>query len=81
MGNLDLDSALSSCRYYPVQVDLRRRVVWFAEVEREVYRRAGFLMPKHAPMSQERYERGMFLRSGMRCQVPLIGEITNRFSF
>ena len=30
-------------------------MVWFAEVEREVYRRAGFLMPKHAPMSQERY--------------------------
>ncbi len=55
MGSLDLESALASCRYYPVQVDLDRRLVWFAEIEREVYSRAGFLVPKHAAMSDERY--------------------------
>lgn len=55
MGNLNLASALASCNYYPVQVDLCRRVIWFAKVERETYRRAGFLMPKQAPMSEERY--------------------------
>jgi hypothetical protein len=36
-------------------VDLRRRVIWFAQLERETYRRAGFLVPKQAPMSEERY--------------------------
>lgn len=55
MGNLNLASALASCNYYPINVDLCRRVIWFAEIERETYLRAGFLMPKQAPMSKERY--------------------------
>jgi hypothetical protein len=55
MASLDLNSAVATCHYYPVVVDLSRRVIWFAEVERETYRRAGFLMPKQAPMSEERY--------------------------
>ncbi len=55
MANLDLDSVLSSCSYYPAQVDLCRRLIWFAEIDRETYRRAGFLTPKFASMSEERY--------------------------
>ncbi|MGH9404619.1 MAG: hypothetical protein ACRD3D_02150 [Terriglobia bacterium] len=55
MGKLDLETALASCNYYPASVDLCRRVIWFAEIERETYRRAGFLVPKQAAMSEERY--------------------------
>ncbi|MGH9449174.1 MAG: sulfotransferase domain-containing protein [Terriglobia bacterium] len=55
MGNLDLDTALASCNYYPVQINLCRRVIWFAGIEREMYERAGFLVPKQARMSEERY--------------------------
>ncbi|MGH9350607.1 MAG: hypothetical protein ACRD2G_00310, partial [Terriglobia bacterium] len=55
MANLDLHAALASCNYYPVHADLCRRLIWFAEIDRETYRRAGFLMPKHAQMSEERY--------------------------
>jgi hypothetical protein len=43
MANPGLDQVLSSCSYYPVQMDLSRRVIWFAEIDRETYRRAGFL--------------------------------------
>jgi hypothetical protein len=52
---LDLESVLVSCRYYPVSVDIGRRLIWFAEVERETYRRAGFLVPNQTPMGRERY--------------------------
>ncbi|MGH9327976.1 MAG: hypothetical protein ACRD2B_15005 [Terriglobia bacterium] len=55
MPNHDLDSVLKSCSYYPTQLDLCRRVIWFAEIDRETYRRAGFLVPRHARMSEERY--------------------------
>jgi hypothetical protein len=55
MGGPDLDSVLGSCSYYPTQVDLWRRLIWFAEIDREMYRRAGFLVPKHERMSEERY--------------------------
>lgn len=55
MRNLDLDTALASCNYYPVQINLCRRMIWFAGIEREMYRRAGFLVPKQAEMSEERY--------------------------
>lgn len=52
---ISLQSALASCTFYPLNVDLSRRLVWFAQVKRETYHRAGFLVPKHAPMSAERY--------------------------
>lgn len=55
MGSLDLKTALASCSYYPVAIDLGRRLIWFAELDREMYRSAGFLVPKQARMSQERY--------------------------
>ena len=55
METPDLESVLASCRYYPVSADLGRRLVWFAEVERETYRRAGFLVPSQTPMGLERY--------------------------
>ncbi|MGH9401847.1 MAG: hypothetical protein ACRD2P_07045 [Terriglobia bacterium] len=50
MGSLNLDSVLASCNYYPVGIDLCRRVIWFAKIDRETYHRAGFLIPKQAPM-------------------------------
>lgn len=55
MASLNLRSALASCNYYPVQFDLCRRLIWFAELKCETYRHAGFLTPKHARMSEERY--------------------------
>lgn len=55
MRSIDLSTALASCSYYPVAVDLGRRLIWFAEIDREVYRTAGFLIPKQARMSEERY--------------------------
>ncbi|MDE3180474.1 MAG: hypothetical protein KGM47_12540 [Acidobacteriota bacterium] len=55
MTSVDLNSVLASRDYYPVNLDLRRRVIWFAEIDREAYRRAGFLVPKQARMSEERY--------------------------
>ncbi|MGH9350652.1 MAG: hypothetical protein ACRD2G_00550, partial [Terriglobia bacterium] len=53
--NVNLDFVLASCRYYPVKIDLCRRLIWFAEIDREMYQRAGFLVPKQAKMSEERY--------------------------
>ena len=32
-----------------------RRLIWFAEIERETYRQAGFLVPRQARMSEARY--------------------------
>src|SRR5574337_435898 len=55
MNTLHLDSAIESCTYYPVQVDICSRVIWFAKVERQTYESSGFLAPRHAPMSKERY--------------------------
>lgn len=55
MANLDLKSTLATCTFYPVRVDLSRRLIWFAEIDREIYREAGFLSPRQAPMSKERY--------------------------
>ena len=55
METFDLESVLASCRYYPVSVDLDHRLIWFAELERETYRRAGFLVPSQAPMGDQRY--------------------------
>ena len=55
MANPDLKSTLATCTFYPVRVDLCRRVIWFAEVERETYRQAGFLSPRQARMGEARY--------------------------
>lgn len=55
MGTLDLNSVLASCSYYPVALDLCPRVIWFAGIERETYSQAAFLIPRGAPMSEERY--------------------------
>src|SRR6185312_9454057 len=55
MESLDLESALASSRYYPVAFDIGRRLIWFAEIDRETYRRAGFLVPAHTPMGCDRY--------------------------
>jgi len=54
MESLDLESALASSRYYPVAFDIGRRLIWFAEIDRETYRRAGFLVPAHTPMGCDR---------------------------
>lgn len=55
MENLSLNSVMESCSYYPVAMDLCRRVIWFARVERQAYSLSAFLVPRQAPMSEERY--------------------------
>ena len=54
MANPDLKSTLATCTFHPVRVDLCRRLVWFAEIGRETYRRAGFLVPRQVRMGEAR---------------------------
>lgn len=48
-------TAMSSCEYYPVGLDPKRRLISFARISRETYRRTAFLVPRHGNLGRHLY--------------------------
>ena len=50
-----LNEAMPSCEYYPVSIDVERRLISFARISRTTYRKSAFLVPRHTNMGRRLY--------------------------
>jgi hypothetical protein len=50
-----LDEAVPSCEYYPVNMDVERRLLSFTRISRHTYQNSAFLVPRHTNMGQRMY--------------------------
>jgi hypothetical protein len=50
-----LDEVVPCCEFYPVSIDVDRRLLSFARISRDTYRNSAFLVPRHTDMGRKLY--------------------------